>query len=414
MKKLLTRNLGMKLLSLFLAVFFWIAVINIQDPLEERTFRNIKVNVVNSELAQEKGKIITASKGDYVDVVLEGKRKELDSISREDIIAEADATQISIMDNAPISVSVDNHPNVVWKNTGIQIALILDDYDSHRYPCRVNAIGTPYEGYVVGELPTIWIEVEGAKTVLASVHEVVLDVGVEGKDRDFTMKSTPVFMDSKGNRIDAGKLKTTSNEIDVTVPILPTKRVYLEVYASGTPAEGYEVLTSNISFQPTTITIAGTKESLAEVKRTVTIDVDVTDKSGMLEENLRIRDFLPADIRIPDSREENMAVSMNITPFVEKKISIPLNDVAFFNIPNGLELEKPFSTEPIVLTVKCKAARATNLDKTGFKVSLDLNGYSAGQFKPKFTVEGPQNVFIVNMESPTITLKEEEKPGYLY
>ena len=49
MKKLLTRNLGLKLASLVLAFVLWFLVAQIYDPKDTVTFNNIQVKLTNTE-----------------------------------------------------------------------------------------------------------------------------------------------------------------------------------------------------------------------------------------------------------------------------------------------------------------------------------------------------------------------------
>ena len=57
MKKLLIRNLGLKLASLVLAFVLWFLVAQIYDPKDTITFNNIQVKLVNTELLDEAGKV---------------------------------------------------------------------------------------------------------------------------------------------------------------------------------------------------------------------------------------------------------------------------------------------------------------------------------------------------------------------
>ena len=45
MKRALTKNWGLKLLAFVFSVLLWIIVMNIEDPVDERTFSGIQVTV---------------------------------------------------------------------------------------------------------------------------------------------------------------------------------------------------------------------------------------------------------------------------------------------------------------------------------------------------------------------------------
>lgn len=50
MKRRLTANLGLKVLAFFSAVLMWFLVVNIDDPVTEKTYTGIPVSVINEEV----------------------------------------------------------------------------------------------------------------------------------------------------------------------------------------------------------------------------------------------------------------------------------------------------------------------------------------------------------------------------
>ena len=49
MKKWLTNNLALKVISILVAMVLWLIVVNIDDPDKTRTFTNIEVQVLNQD-----------------------------------------------------------------------------------------------------------------------------------------------------------------------------------------------------------------------------------------------------------------------------------------------------------------------------------------------------------------------------
>ena len=47
MKRRLADNLGLKILAFFIAVFMWLIVVNIDDPVIDEVYNGIPVSVVN-------------------------------------------------------------------------------------------------------------------------------------------------------------------------------------------------------------------------------------------------------------------------------------------------------------------------------------------------------------------------------
>ena len=57
LKELFTKDAGWKLLSLGIALFLWFIVINIENPVETRTF-NVSIDILSEEALSDSGFII--------------------------------------------------------------------------------------------------------------------------------------------------------------------------------------------------------------------------------------------------------------------------------------------------------------------------------------------------------------------
>ena len=91
MKQKLTNNLGLKLVSVVLAVVVWLIVVSIDDPVITRTYNGIEVELLNTEAITSQGKVYEVLDGsNVVSVTVSAKRSVLEKISRDYIKASAD------------------------------------------------------------------------------------------------------------------------------------------------------------------------------------------------------------------------------------------------------------------------------------------------------------------------------------
>ena len=397
MKKRLMNNFGLKLLSLGIAVVFWFVIINSQDPVESKVFKDIPVTVLNEAQVLEREKVLEVISGETVDVVVEGRRSVLEQLTDADIEATADLSEVSFMDTVLIKAAVPSYSDVTVLNNGENVMkLLFDDYVTKRFSFKVDTVGEPMQGYYVGDAlpsPNI-IQISGAKTVLDKVKEVVLKVDVSGRSVDFTTTAVPVVYDMNGDEIAASKLtmQTESNEVTVNVPILVSKEMKLRVTTQGEVAEGYELLQKNIAFQPETVRIAGTKEDLEKLGYYLELEVDVAGQSGVIEKNIQISSVLDSaltSLRVVDT--QMAAVTVTITPYVERELEIPLSAIGFQNLESGMTAEFT-QTEAIKVTVKCKTARAPLITVDYLKPYVDLEGLSAGTYNVPLCLELPSKV----------------------
>lgn len=397
MKKKLTNNFWMKLLSLGIAVVFWFIIINSEDPVKSKTLKDIPVRILHEEQVLEREKVLEVLSGDTVDVVVEGRRSVLEKLTEADIVATADLSEVSFMDTVLIKATVPSFSDVTVLNSGEHVMkLLLDDYVTKRFSFQVDTVGEPMNGYYVGDAlpsPNI-IQISGAKTVLDKVKEVVLEVDVSGRSVDFTTTAVPVVYDMNGDRISPSKLtmQVESEEIAVNVPILASKEMRIRVVTVGEVAEGYELLAENIAFQPETIRVAGSKEDLEKLGYYLSLEVDVTGQTGTIEKNIQVSSVLDdalTSLRVVDT--QMVAVTVTVTPYVERKLDIPVGKIEFRNLGSGLTAELVQAAD-VPVKVKCKTARAPLITVDHLSPHVDLGGYTEGTYKLPLQLELPTTV----------------------
>ena len=113
MKKLLTRNLGLKLASLVLAFVLWFLVAQIYDPKDTVTFNNIQVRLINTDLLVQEGKVYEVlDNSNLVRVTVTGPQSIVKSeLRRNDIVAEADMSKLTDINTIAITYYCENISN---------------------------------------------------------------------------------------------------------------------------------------------------------------------------------------------------------------------------------------------------------------------------------------------------------------
>ena len=107
-KRLLTNNIGLKLLALFAAMGLWLIVINIEDPEVTRTISGIPVVVEDVEAITQNGQVYTIISGSEATVNVKGPRSQVDKMTKDFFIAKAPFSEKSNVDAVPIYVSFKN------------------------------------------------------------------------------------------------------------------------------------------------------------------------------------------------------------------------------------------------------------------------------------------------------------------
>lgn len=413
MKKRLMNNFGLKLLSLGIAIVFWFVIINSQDPMEKRTIKDVPVKKLNEEMVLEREKVLEVLSGDTVDVIVEGRRSVVEQLTENDIEATVDLSEVSFMDTVLIKAAVPGHSDVTVLNNGENVMkLLFDDYVTRKFSFKVNTVGEPTTGYYVGDAlpsPNI-IQISGAKTVLDKIKEVALQVDVSGRSVDFVTTAVPVVYDMNGDEISPSKLslQTETDAVTVNVPILASKEMRVRVSTVGEPPEGFEILPSNVTFQPETVLVAGTKEDLEKLGYYLEVEIDVTGQTGTIERNVQISTMLDdtlTSLRVVDT--PIVAVTVQVIPYAERILDIPVSELEFHNLPEGFYAEV-VQPESVSVLLRCKSARAPLMTVEHLNPHVDLSGCTEGTYTLPLSLELPSKVIWGEQKELEIIVKKIE------
>ena len=116
MKRALTKNWGLKLLAFVFSVLLWIIVMNIEDPVDERTFSGIQVTVTHPEIVTNPGntyQILDDSR--TISVTVKAKRSILNKIKTDDIRATADMKNLDVRTRSLIPIDISIPSRLVQK-----------------------------------------------------------------------------------------------------------------------------------------------------------------------------------------------------------------------------------------------------------------------------------------------------------
>jgi len=245
---------------------------------------------------------------------------------------------------------------------------------------------------------------------LDKVKEVALQVDVSGRSVDFVTTAVPVVYDMNGDEISSSKLSVHSETeaVTVNVPILASKEMRIRVTAVGEPMEGFEVLSTNIAFQPETVRVAGTKEDLDKLGYFLDVEVDVTGQIGTIERNIQLSSVLDDALTSVKAVDTQMvAVTVQITPYTERNVEIPASKIEFRNLEDDLYAEI-ISPETVNISVRCKMSKAPLMTVSNLKPYVDLGGYAEGTYTLPMYLELPDKVIWGERKEVDIIVRKKD------
>ncbi len=386
MKKFFTNNLGLKFLALIGSFLLWLIVVNVNDPVDYQTFTGVQVEIINADAITDEGKVYQIlDNTNVITVTVTAKRSVLDTLSRENIRAVADLSEVTITDTVSIKLSTNKY------NTSIEsidsnteyLRLNIEDVRRKQLVIDTVTIGEPAEGYLIGNVSSDQnlVRLSGPASVIAKVSSAQVVVDVSGMNENISTSADLRLYDEEGRLIMNDSITANIDSVNVNVSILATKTVPVVYQTSGTPAEGYD-MTGEIIGTPEQIVIAGPqgqldKISFIEVPETA---LNVTGQTGNMNVLLNIADYLPNGIILGDrSFSGSISVEVVIEPIEIEKIRIPQSDIRLENVPEGFEasiVEYDFENS---ISLRAITSKLEALEGTDWIGTVDVLEYLENQ-----------------------------------
>lgn len=359
MKKLLTRNLGLKLASLLLAFVLWFLVAQIYDPKDTVTFNNIQVRLINTELLDEEGKVYEVlDNSNLVRVTVTGPQSIVKSeLRRSDIVAEADMSKLTDINTIAITYYCENISNdsVEIKGNHDSVRLNVEDKTSKWIKLESNTIGDVASGYMIGNvtLDQTNIEVTGPKSAISQVDHAGVDINVTDSTTSLSANVDIKLYDADDNELVLESVKKNVDSAYMTVEVLATKEVPVEIEYMGVPEDGY-MATGEVESSVPTVRIAGTVSTLVEISA-ITVPEDrmnITGQSDNLVDIINLKEYLPANVRLADkSFDGKITATVYIEPIVSKDLTVAAENISVTGVPDGMEAEITSTAEEYNITV---------------------------------------------------------------
>ncbi len=343
MKKKLTNNLGLKIISLLAAFILWMIVVNTDDPMITRTYSGISVEVINTEeIINQKKTFEILDNTDTISVIVHAKRSIIEDMSRDYIRATADMKAMTSADTIPIEVRSTRFADRIDSLTPVtrSVRVQIEDLGIKKVRITAETQGEPVEGYVAGAAtPSVNIlSVSGPASTVDRVASARAIVDVSGVKSDISTNAPVTLLDENGNIVAESMLDMSVLEVHVDVKILSTKTIPVSYgHIAGVPADGYQ-MTGGVSLSPDSVRVAGSGSGFEGLESLKIPDdvVSVAGASGNVETVVDASKYLPdgAIFADPDF-DGKITVTVYVGGITGKEISIPAINISISNVPEG-------------------------------------------------------------------------------
>lgn len=416
MKKSLTNNIGLKLLAFLFAFMLWLLVVNIDDPVDTKTFDSIPVTIEHAEVVTQDQRSYQVLDGtDTVSVTVSATRSVLEKISAENIVATADMRELYLESQIPIEITIPGYEFESATANPRNVQVKIEQNKSDTFPITVTTTGTVRDGYVLGNVQADpeRVTVNGPESVIDRISKVVAQVNVSGLSEDSSIDAVMTYYDSDNNEISAEQLANNlgTTGVKVNVTLYHTARIPVTVDTSGvTAADGYSI--SEVTWTPEEIQLAGEEEVLDALEsiRIPADAVDITSISQRTEQTVDITPYLPEGTRLVDENGNNILVTARVAREGTKSFDIPVGSITVDNLSDSLTVSGYGSGDDLEVHIGGPQEQLNSLQLSDLAVSIDLKECTkAGDYEVPVTITLPSDAADCTVETSvtvTVTLQE--------
>lgn len=409
MKEKLTRNIGLKILSVILAALLWLVITNVNDPVMYETFSDMPVTILNEDLINTSKQSYEIIEGETVDFKVAARRSIIESLRKSDFDVTADLANLSNVNAVNITITPRRYKDeieIIDRGDVQHLKISIEELSSKEFKISVVDKGKVGEGYYLGPRsasPTI-VKVDGPKSRVDKIKQVIVEANVEGATSRINRILTPFALDEDGEVIDSSRLTFSFPNIEVGIDLYKIKEIPLRITTTGQPAEGY--IMTGLEFQPKTIEIAADDSKLESIDY-LEVSYDITGATANIEEFLELQEWLETGVYLVGT-DTTASINVIIEKLETKQISIWPNDIELRN--KGSSLQEMYITKgPIIVDILGPSSEIEPVTRSTLKPYINLLGYSAGTYYLDLETDLSKNITI-NDDTPMILLNLISEP----
>lgn len=415
-------NLPLKILAVIVSILLWLIVINLNDPVIDKPYSGIQVDIINDEQLIDDGKVYEVlDNTGTVSVTVRAPRSVIESLSVEDIHAVADLSKITVSDTVEIVAYSDrNNDNIEEISIPNDfLKLNIENAMATQVYITPEVTGEPAEGYIIGDVSTSQniVRLSGPESLISRVKDAIVTVDVSNMVSSISTNTDIHLFDADGYEIKSDIITKNVDSVSLNAQILATKTVPLTYSTTGNVASGY-VLDGEITSNPMSVLIAGTEEELAEIS-SIKIPGDELDVTGVNQDYVQVIDvteYLPDGIILGNSEYSGMATA-TVGVVRENYISYAFDEqtLMIYNGSEDFNISVQSMQNGLVLELAGLDSTLASLSEENVKAEIDMNdllavnGWDelrAGTYEMQVTLSLPDDVRQLRPASVVILVEE--------
>ncbi len=400
--KMLSHNLGLKILSLFVAVLLWNYVVSSNTSITRTKMLTGLTGYISGQSSLSAYGLALldnpADKLNNISVQIEVPQAEYVYPSSDTFTVTLDLTSIRAAGTREVRLKATTSYGRVVRIIPDTVTLTFESLDSRQIPINAQIGGTEQDDYwySIQRCNPSTLTVSGAASVVQSISRANVVVDVTNADQSFVAPVKYILLDENGEEIDAEMLNRSSSSISVSVDVYPTREIPIATDAAkvltGQLAEGYVV--ESVTIQPESITVAADEELLESITELQIQPISIDGVSQSFSTRAEVSTL--SGFKSVSADEVYVTVTV-----AEESIGAWIENVNITTVNKEENLTLRREERPIRVYVTGPRSAVEALKETGFVGTVDLSGYGVGSYD--LPIEFPTDAY------PNITFTPEKE-----
>jgi TIGR00159 family protein len=391
-------KISTKVVIVVVSIMLWASITNSQDAVVTTVIKNVPVSITNTNVLDKIGQTYNVTSGGTVNVKITGRRSVVSSITKSDLIAEADFRKLSQVYSVPIQVSSKKHNNELEINTTNNDVMILklENIVEKELTLEVVVKGKPKSGsYLVhDDLGTDKIKVSAPETKVKSMKSAKLIINVDGKSNDFITFATPIIENSDGKAVNMSGVNLSDKSVRVSMKAYKTKEVNLVLNTySSSDNEMYKLL--EYKFEKNSINIAGDEKVLKDLKN-IRVDLDLsTSDDSATSIIIDTQQYLPEGTMLVNNDDKQIELKIKADKYIKKSIQLSKSSIVI----NGLNSNRELKLNKIPEYIDCyilSTIDSSSININMMKPTLNIKDNTVGNHESTIDLTSIDGVIIDN------------------
>lgn len=381
LRKIITNNFGLKLMSFAFAFFLWFVSMNINNPVTTKTF-SVPITIKGQETLENSGYLLydeTELTEQKIDVRISGRRNDLDALSRDtasaiDVYVDFNDVNLTSKNLAGEEINLKVYTESLSKKYEItdyyprNMPVTLDSLLSVNKTVNVNITNEIPDNYMIDDtnaLSNTSVQITGAITDVSSIFEVRVNVTLLFDNPTFT-ETLPICIYDEFGRDITSKFELSETESTFTADILSRVKVPIEnPKVKVIPPAGYSVTSITKSSDSISAFINSDTSSIPTINLP---ELDLSSKTESFEYEVNLKDTLKSlNLKVKNDTQNVVKVKVNIAESDTKTIKIPSSTIIVKGNNDKITFEDSF-----MLEVTGSKEDLANLKESSVSCSVDL------------------------------------------